>query len=294
MKKILLSVAISLSVLSAAPAMAATPAFSASQMAQVKIRDLSFKEVMRQFYSGQMVPTVADDTYIDSLPNIGLGRADSTAYRTVALMRPIELYYSADYEQRYLVTIEKVLIHDDSLKYCFPCGSKADLYSFKKLNDRQFQLVSRTSESVEFSSIYSSMDLQNNDIHDTLQLLGENLVGSIFMSGYMRQGYKTSWWAVLHLPENDFINTYALGDAGSDNNGAYDYESPLDHNYDYEGIVEVIPAKAKYYPIKLTYKGIAPDDPDDPDDPDFINKSFIMKFNPVKKAYETTSSFAAL
>ncbi|MCG3808601.1 hypothetical protein I3252_03770 [Psychrobacter sp. Ps4] len=289
MNKLLLSLALSLGALSVTPAMAAAPAFSASQMAQVRIKDLSFNEVMRQFYNGQMVPTVADDTYIDSLPNIGLGRADSTAYRTVALMRPIELYDNTEGEQRYLVTIEKVLVHDDSLEYCFPCGSKADLYSFKKLNNGQFQLVSRTSESVEFSSIYSSMDLQNNDLYDTLQALGENLVGSIFMSGYMRQGYTTESWAVLHLPENDFINTYALGDAGSDNNGAYDSESSL--NYDYEGIVEVMPEKSTYYPIKLTYKGIAPDDPERSD---FINKSFVMKFNPVKKVYETTSSFAAL
>lgn len=289
MNKLLLSLALSLGALSVTPAMAAAPAFSASQMAQVRIKDLSFNEVMRQFYNGQMVPTVADDTYIDSLPNIGLGRADSTAYRTVALMRPIELYDNTEGEQRYLVTIEKVLVQDDSLEYCFPCGSKADLYSFKKLNNGQFQLVSRTSESVEFSSIYSSMDLQNNDLYDTLQSLGENLVGSIFMSGYMRQGYTTESWAVLHLPENDFINTYALGDAGSDNNGAYDSESSL--NYDYEGIVEVMPEKSTYYPIKLTYKGIAPDDPERSD---FINKSFVMKFNPVKKVYETTSSFAAL
>lgn len=289
MKKLLLSLAISLGALSVTPAMAAAPAFSASQMAQVKIKDLSFKEVMHEFYSGQMIPTVADDTYIDSLPNIGLGRVDSTAYRTVALMHPIELYNNTDGKQRYLVTIEKVLIHDDSLEYCFPCGSKADVYSFKKLNDRQFQLVSRTSESVEFSSNYGSMNLQNNDLYDTLQSLGENLVGSIFMSGYMRQGYTTESWAVLHLPENDFINTYALGDAGSDNNGAYDSESSL--NYDYEGIVEVMPEKSTYYPIVLTYKGIAPDDPERPD---FINKSFVMKFNPVKKAYETASSFVAL
>jgi len=204
-------------------------------------------------------------------------------------MHPIELYDNTDGEQRYLITIEKVLIHDDSLEYCFPCGSKADLFSFKKLNNGQFQLVSRTSESVEFSSIYSSMDLQNNDIRATSESLGENLVGSIFKSGHMRQGYTDSSWAVLHLPENDFINTYALGDAGSDNSGQEEEDSPF--YYSYEGVVEVMPVKAKYYPIKLTYKGIAPDDPERPD---FINKSFVMKFNPVKKVYETTSSFSAL
>ncbi len=289
MKKLLLSLAISLGVLSATPATAAAPAFSASQMAQVKIKDLSFKEVMRQFYSGEMVSTFADSSYIDAFPNIGLGHVDSKGYRTVALMRPMALYDNAEGEKRYLVTIEKVLVDDDSSEYCFPCGSTADLYSFKKLNNGQFQLVSRTSESVVFYEHWGLMNLINNDILDNLQPLGKHLVGSIFMSDYMLQGQTTSGWAVLHLPENDFINTYYLGDAGADNSGYQEEDSPL--YYDYEGVVNVMPEKSAYYPIMLTYKGIPPDDPELPK---FINKSFIMKFNPVKKAYETTSSFAAL
>jgi len=152
----------------------------------------------------------------------------------------------------------------------------------------RFQLVSRTLESVDFSSSHGSMNLQNNDIQDVLPL-GANVVGSVFMSGYMLQGYTDNSWAVLHLPENDFINTYMLGDAGSDNSGQEEEGSPFYYNY--EGVVEVMPEKSAYYPIVLTYKGIAPDDPELPD---FINKSFVMKFNPVKKAYETASSFVAL
>ena len=289
MKKLLLSLALSLGTLSAAPAMAAAPAFSASQMAQVKITDLSFKNVMREFYSGRMVPTVADDTYIDSLPNIGLGHVDSIGYRIVALMRPIELYNNTDGEQRYLVTIEKVVVDNDSMEHCFPCGSTADLFSFRKLNNGQFQLVSRTSESVVFYEHWGLMNLTNNDIQDTLQPLGKNLVGSIFISDYMLQGQTTKGWAVLHLPENDFINTYTLGDAGADNSGYQEESSPLYYNY--EGVVKVIPENAAYYPIMLTYKGVPHDDPELPD---FINKSFVMKFNPVTKMYETASSFLAL
>ena len=72
MKKLLLSLALSLGILSAAPVRADAPAFSTSQMAQVKIRDLSFKEVMRQFYSGQMRPTSVNDEYIESMPNLSL------------------------------------------------------------------------------------------------------------------------------------------------------------------------------------------------------------------------------
>ncbi|MGO2364463.1 MAG: hypothetical protein ACTH5O_09350, partial [Psychrobacter sp.] len=69
MEKLLLSLALSLGALSATPAMAAAPAFSASQMAQVKIKDLSFKEVMREFYSGQMFDIHVD--YMEDTPYIG-------------------------------------------------------------------------------------------------------------------------------------------------------------------------------------------------------------------------------
>ena len=47
-----------------------------------------------------------------------------------------------------------------------------------------------------------------------------------------------------------------------------------------------MPEKSAYYPIALTYNGIAPADSEHSD---FINKSFVMKFNPIKKIYEELS-----
>ena len=77
MKKLLLSLVLSLGALSITPVMAAAPAFSASQMAQVKIKDLSFKEVMREFYSGRMGYEFVNDEYVESMPNVGLDSIDS-------------------------------------------------------------------------------------------------------------------------------------------------------------------------------------------------------------------------
>ena len=82
MKKLLLSLALSLGVLSVAPVMAAAPAFSASQMAQVKIKDLSFKEIMRQFYNGQMFDIHVD--HMEDTPYIGLGKYDEVGRATIA------------------------------------------------------------------------------------------------------------------------------------------------------------------------------------------------------------------
>lgn len=282
MKKILLSVAISLSVLSTAPAMAATPTFSASQMAQVKIKDLSFKEVMRQFYSGRMGQQFVDNEDIESMPNIGLDSVDSDGERTVAVMHPVMMYKNTAGEPRYLVTIEKVQVNNGALVQCHACDATADLYSFKKLSNGQFQLVSRTPKNVEFSTSWGRVGLYAEDIKEGLQPLGKNLMGSIFMNGYTSTGTTDSWWDVLHLPENAFIDVYTLGDAGSSNAGNYEEDSPL--YYDYDVTFKVLPDATTYYPIKLTFKGDKPTE--DYERINRVNYSKTVKFDPIKKVYK--------
>ena len=284
MKKLLLSLALSLGALSATPAMAAAPAFSTSQMAQVKIKDLSFKEVMREFYSGQMGYAFINEDDIEALPNVGLGSANSDGERTVAVMHPVINYKNTAGETRYLVIIEKVLINSSSgsLVSCHVCGATADLYSFKKLNNGLFQLVSQTPKNVEFSTSWGRVGLYAEDIQNGLQPLGKNLMGSIFMNSYTSTGTTDTWWDVLYLSENAFIDVYTLGDAGSSNAGNYEEDSPL--YYDYDVTFKMLPENATYYPIKLTYKGDKPTE--DYDRINSVNYSKIVKFNPVKKAYE--------
>ena len=282
MKKLLLSLTLSLSVLSAAPVMAAVPAFSASQMAQVKIKDLSFKEVMRQFYSGQMFNVSIDDDDIESMPNIGLGGVDRDGERTVALMHPVITYKNTSGETRYLVTIEKVKVSNGSMASCHVCAATADMYSFKKLSNGQFQLVSRTPKNVEFSMSWGRVGLSAEDIQEGMQPLGKNLIGSIFMNGYTSTGTIDSWWEVLHLPENAFINLYTLGDAGSSNAGNYEEDSPL--YYEYDVTFDVLSGNTTYYPIKLTYTGDKPTA--NYERINRVNYSKTVKFDPIKKAYK--------
>lgn len=278
MKKLLLSLALSLGALSVTPTMATASAFSASQMAQVKIKDLSFKEVMRQFYNGQMFNIHVD--YMEDTPYIGLGKYDDSGRATIALMRPVIQYKNIAGEDRYLIIIEKTQVSDGEIDSCHICKATADLYSFKKLNSGLFQLVSQTPKNVKYSSSNGSVGLYAEDIQEGMQPLGKNLVGSVFTNFYMGQGANDEWWEALHLPENDFINVYYVGDAGS-SNGLYDEGSPL--YYGYEGTLKVLPNNATYYPIMLTYEG---EKPTDDERIEHVNYSKIMKFNPVKKAYE--------
>ncbi len=285
MKKLLLSLALSLGALSVTPAMAAAPAFSASQMSQVKIKDLSFKEVMREFYSGEMTSFFIDDEDIEAVQHVGLGKANSDDERTVALMNPIIDYKNNVGESRYLVIIEKVQVDSNtgSLVSCHACKATADIYSFKKLNNGLFQLVSRTPKKVEPTGVGGRIMLDEKSIKDTMQPLGKEVTGSVLKNGSFYHGIFVQWWDVLQLPENDFINLYGLGDAGVEN-GVYDEDSPL--YYAYEGTFKVLSENTNtmYYPIMLTYKGEKPTEDYQRIEP--VNYSKIMKFNPTKKAYE--------
>ena len=285
MKKLLLSLALSLGSLSAAPAMAAAPAFSASHMAQVKITDLSFKEVMREFYSGEMTSFFIDDEDIEAVQHVGLGKANSDDERTVALMNPIIDYKNNVGESRYLVIIEKVQVDSNtgSLVSCHACKATADIYSFKKLNNGLFQLVSRTPKKVESTGVGGRIMLDEKSIKNTMQPLGKEITGSVLKNGSFYHGIFVQWWDVLQLPENDFINLYGLGDAGVEN-GVYDEDSPL--YYAYEGTFKVLSENTNtmYYPIMLTYKGEKPTEDYQRIEP--VNYSKIVKFNPKKKDYE--------
>ena len=252
-------------------------------MAQVKIKDLSFKEVMREFYSGRMGYASVNDEYVESMPNIGLDSIDSDGERTVALMRPVIPYKNVAGEPRYLVIIEKVQVKDGSLVSCHACTATADIYSFKKLNNGLFQLVSRTPKKVEPTGVSGRIMLDEKSIKNTMQPLGKEITGSVLKNGSFYHGIFVQWWDVLQLPENDFINLYGLGDAGMEN-GVYDEDSPL--YYAYEGTFKVLSENTNtmYYPIMLTYKGEKPTE--DYERIEHVNYSKIMKFNPVKKAYE--------
>lgn len=283
MKRLLLSLAIGLGSLTATSVMAATPTFSAQKAAQVKVPDLSFKQVMRAFYNGQMTRAFVNDEDIESLPYIGLGYGED-GVQSVAVMHPIVGYLNSTGEPRYLVIIEKLKIYEDSgnLVSGHAMGADADLYTFKRLKNGQYQLVSKSGPGLQLSGSWGRIQLDASSLKKGLQPIGKNLVGSIFSNGYVSTGVVETWWEVLHLPEDDYINSYVLGDAGSSNGGNYEETSPL--YYDYEVGYQVMPDGNKYYPIKLTFKGDKPTD--DYERIEYVNHSIIKKFDPAKKGYQ--------
>ncbi|MFV5465557.1 MULTISPECIES: hypothetical protein [Acinetobacter] len=283
MKKLFINLILCSSTLFTVPMAVANTKFSVAEMTKVQLDTLSFKELMRQFYSGQMTRGYIDDEEISKMPYVALGQAGEDENTTVALMHPVLEYKNNANQTRYLVMIEKIKVSDDGIVVtCHACTGEADLFSFKKLNSGQYQLVSRSKEDAEFSGSWGRVGIDLNEISENIKPLGKNLVGSIFKNGYTSTGTTETWWEALHLPENDFINSYSIADAGADNSGSYDEDSPL--HYAYEGLIEVVNNGDAYFPIKVTYSGEKPTE-----DYEHIRKvkySKQIEFNPIKKEYK--------
>ena len=285
MKKILMTLLLSQSIFFIAPEVVAQPKvlFSASKMSQVQVPELNFKEVMRTFYSGQMSRAFLDDDDLEKIPHIALGQADKDGYSTVALMHPVMSYQNNLEENRYLVVIEKIQVGSGGyVVTCHVCTGTADLYSFKKLPNGQFQLVSRSAKDADFSGSWGRVGLDLEEISKNIQPLGKNLVGSVFQNGYTSTGTTETWWETLHLSENDYIQAFGVADAGADNSGSYDEDSPL--SYSYEGELQVIKNDAEFFPIKVTYSGEKPSD--DYEKINKVNCSKTFNFNSLKKEYK--------
>lgn len=285
MKKILMTLLLSQSIFFIAPEVVAQPKvlFSASKMSQVQVPELNFKEVMRTFYSGQMSRAFLDDDDLEKIPHIALGQADKDGYSTVALMHPVMSYQNNLEENRYLVVIEKIQVGSGGyVVTCHVCTGTADLYSFKKLPNGQFQLVSRSAKDADFSVSWGRVGLDLEEISKNIQPLGKNLVGSVFQNGYTSTGTTETWWETLHLSENDYIQAFGVADAGADNSGSYDEDSPL--SYSYEGELQVIKNDAEFFPIKVTYSGEKPSD--DYEKINKVNYSKTFNFNSLKKEYK--------
>lgn len=284
MKKLLLSLLLAINPLTSTlipiSAFAKTP-FSTAQMAQHHIDKLTFKDIMRELYADKMQNTFVNDEDIEKMPHVGLGEVDGM--QQLALMHPIVTYTGLDGQPRYLVIIERVQLNEDgSLFAGHALASPVDLYTFKSDITGGYQLVSRSIDGEQFGGSWGRTSLDTEQIKGHIKPLGRNLLGVIVSDGFGNMGSMEERWSALHLPEDDYIGLYQVGDKSGDNGGAVEENSPLAYSFD--STSEIVNNGGKYYPIRLTYTG------DKPDDKHHnriikINGSKIVNFDPVKKTY---------
>lgn len=268
MKPVFLSVCIALSslMLIATPATAKSPTkqFSSSQMAKTTVDSLEFKDVMRGLYAGKMTQVYVEDEELLKYPHIGLNdglydRDDpSFITHTVALMHPVISYQNHNGEDRYLVIIEKVEVHESGFfPGCTACGAYADFFIFKDLPDGTYQLVSRTAKDGVFAGMYGRFRLDLDGIANSMQLAGYELTGAIYRLSSHQMGHEFSKWRALLLSENDYIQNVEISDASDSNLGSVaDEDSPL--YYSFDSTFKIINDGSKYFPIQVHYYGEMP------------------------------------
>lgn len=288
LKKLLLSLAITLISITSYPSLADTTKPPAQQIAQIKLKNLSFNQLMTAFYEGQTreikinIPEVAD------MPHIGLNLEEDGTQR-VAILHPVVTYRNSSNDLRYLVMIEKVRVTRDqgNLIACKRCYPAIDLYSFKRLNKEYYQLVSRTApQEPIYSGYWGRVHPAIANIKNEIQPLGKNLVGSIYSDHLVIKGSSSATtvrtWEALFLPEEGYIYTHHVGDAGTNIEGENDMVGGAKYNY--EVSYKVMPQNTKYYPIRLTRKSLKQKH-DNPDAENIYDSEDVF-FNPETQSYE--------
>lgn len=292
LKNILLAATITLTGLTAISTPASASNFSAKKMTQTTVDSLEFKDVMRGLYAGKMMQVNVDDEELLKYPYIGLNDGlydrDDPSYitYTVALMHPVISYQNHNVEDRYLVIIEKVEVHESGYFLgCTGCGAYADFFIFKDLPDGTYQLVSRTARDGIFAGMYGRFRLDLDGLTNNMQLMGYNLSGAIYRLSSHQMGHEFSKWRSLLLSENDYIQNTEIDYASDNNLGNADEDSPL--HYSFDSTYKVINDGSKYFPIQVHYFGEMPIG-DDYQNIRRVNKTETFYYNKAKNEYSKT------
>lgn len=262
-----------------------------NELNKIELETLTFKEIMRTFYVGQLVNGKIQQIDEESqslnpdLPYDVIERKDIK--NSILLKKPkiletvtdnhmyseqeyygaylgdIRTYKNAKNEDRYLVGIVIVGLNEHwEIAYHRPQEAILDLYIFKKVGNT-YQLVSRTSENQEPtgnvgepSGIFWNKIKDGQDYDDKVEKIGNNLVG-ILVETHVNVGVGApidQYWNVIRLNEKDYISRDYLEGGSSDT--SQDEDSPTYFNYSASYWIKN--DNSENYPIFVRYKGDIP------------------------------------
>lgn len=269
----------------------ANPAQFAQQVKPVELTELSFKSIIKTFYADtnrlrkvHLNPDVMKkgDEYAGVKLSKGWGElATGENEGGVIQWAGMTQYKSISGEARYLVVMDTSEIQDGELANGHPSGSQLEFYSFKKLANQHYQLVTRSYPDIEPRGSWGSANWDAIEFKKHLQPFGKQVLGSYGQYSYTSTGETESSWWVLLLPENDYIDFYQIADAAGDNAGAVDSTSP--RYFSYDSTFKVVPNGQNFYPINIHYTGKMPNS--DYSKISKVDKTQTFIFNPSKAKY---------
>lgn len=191
----------------------------------------------------------------------------------VISIAPIFTYQNMQGEARYLVPVEVTLAIEGRIETSHVTRGTLELYLFKKLDNGQFQMISKTAQGgVESIEGYGRTSWNAQEFKKNLQAFGNNILGSYTIDGYYGNGYGESVWSLLLLNEDDYIVEQMFEEGKVSEQPEYGYSSAIKVNQNGQ----------PFYPFQIHYQGT---DLNDNNRMFKVNKIVLYQYDSKNKLY---------
>ncbi|OEY91707.1 hypothetical protein BJD20_11230 [Acinetobacter proteolyticus] len=228
---------------------------------QVVLPNLSTDTVARSFYKVTSSREREKDDYWGSGKYYYVNKPSDLDDLTDAVISiaPIFTYQNMQGEARYLVPVEVTLAIEGRIETSHVTRGTLELYLFKKLDNGQFQMISKTAQGgIESIQGYGRTSWNAQEFKKNLQAFGYNTLGSYTIDGYYGNGYGESVWSLLLLNEDDYIVEQMFEEGKVSEQPEYGYSSAIKVNKNGQA----------FYPFQIHYQGT-----------DMNDKNRIIKVN---------------
>ncbi|WP_025095575.1 tetratricopeptide repeat protein [Acinetobacter soli] len=215
---------------------------------QVVLPNLNTDTIARSFYKVTSSRERKKDDYWGSGKYYYVNKPSDLDDLTDAVISiaPIFTYQNMQGETRYLVPVEVTLAIEGRIETSHVTRGTLELYLFKKLDNGQFQMVSKTAQGgVESIEGYGRTSWNAQEFKKNLQAFGNNTLGSYTIDGYYGNGYGESVWSLLLLNEDDYIVEQMFEEGKVSEQPEYGYSSAIQVNKNGQPL----------YPFQIHYQG---------------------------------------
>ncbi|ENU45019.1 UNVERIFIED_CONTAM: sel1 repeat family protein [Acinetobacter pittii] len=242
---------------------------------QVVLPNLSADTIAQSFYKVTSSRERKKDDYWGSGKYYYVNKPSDLDDLTDAVISiaPIFTYQNMQGEARYLVPVEVTLAIEGRIEISHVTRGTLELYLFKKLDNGQFQMISKTAQGgIESIEGYGRTSWNAQEFKKNLQAFGNNTLGSYTIDGYYGNGYGESVWSLLLLNEGGYIVEQMFQEGKVSEQPEYGYSSAIQVNKNGQ----------PFYPFQIHYQGT---DMNDNNRMVKVNKIVLYQYDSKSKLY---------
>ncbi len=261
---------------------------AASKEKQVVLKNLDFKTVMMAFYQKEIQHIKISQLDNGQAEYVGIQSAQNTGVTenatAVLVFSPAQSYRDIDNEIRYLLSITEVGVDEsqENLNFCGVCATFTQIYVFKKNNENQFVLLSKSIQDDGWlRGDLNYLPYPSEDIVKNIKMIGPKLKGYVEEQEYSRQGYSSTRLFIVPLDGNPRLKKLEVAGISHDNEVTGHekiYNSQGEYHFlasEHDGL----------YDIAIHYSGTKGVLREGKEDIEVVNESHLYHYNEKKQQY---------